>query len=126
MPGGGPNFDDTPAAVEGVADEGMSAVVNRQLGLPLASQHLARRLEPLAEVAAIQRIAERIAVLRANESVIIGRPLLAAKPLPLDQIGKRAGIPGQRHLAGLVALADLAANPNGCPIPGVRANLDPL
>jgi hypothetical protein len=93
----------------------MPAIVNRQLGLPLAPQHLAGHPEPLAEVAAVQRIAQRITVLAANESVVVGRPLVTAKPLPLDQISKGAGVPCERHLAGLVPLPDLAANPNRRP-----------
>ena len=47
MAGGGPHFHNAPASVEGVADEGMTAVVDRQVALPFLPQHFAAALNRL-------------------------------------------------------------------------------
>jgi hypothetical protein len=110
--GSGLDLDYGSAAIQGVRNERMPAIVNGEFALAFAAQALAGSLEPHAKAAAVKLVAEGIGVLTANEQVVIACSLLDPELLPLAEITEGTLVPSEGHPTGLLALAHLTANTN--------------
>lgn len=95
------------SAGQGVADEGMPAVVDGEVAEPFEAERFAGGAEAFADRVPGQWLPEPTGPERADQNVMGTGTLAFAFPLPGSEVGERLSIPPQRHSPAVATFGDL-------------------
>src|SRR4029079_17659024 len=110
MPGRSLHLGQCSTSGQRMADERMPTVVNCQRSQAIPAQDAARRMESAAENVAIERIAVRRALQRADEWIVPPGALAASEVAPCRKVSQRSCVPPERNPARAVQFGVLSAD----------------